>query len=291
MPFNGSNTFTIVNTFVPGTTILSSAVNANFTDIATGLSDCVTRDAQGAVSGNIVFSSTGFIGLPTGSTAQRPTSPQQSYFRFNSTTVAPEIYDGTQWDSLAPTINQPQGYLTLTNLAGGGPITSSDVTAATSVYYSPYVGELCPVYNGTAFANQVFSEQTLTLVSAHTASTIFDVFGFVNSGAFTIGTGPAWATSTAGSGARGTGAGTTQLQRLNGLLTNANSMTARNGVNTYTVAANQGTYLLFVVWTEQKMGSLELLQSSAALSQGRRSNGDLDLQFVHCSRIERRFPQ
>ncbi len=37
MPFNGSGVFSIVNTFVPGTTIFSSAVNANFSDIATGL--------------------------------------------------------------------------------------------------------------------------------------------------------------------------------------------------------------------------------------------------------------
>jgi hypothetical protein len=50
MPFNGSGTFTIVNTFVPNTTILSAAVNQNFTDIATGLSDCLTRDGQAGMS-------------------------------------------------------------------------------------------------------------------------------------------------------------------------------------------------------------------------------------------------
>lgn len=50
MPFNGSGTFTIVNTFIPNTTILSAAVNANFTDIATGLSDCLTRDGQAGMT-------------------------------------------------------------------------------------------------------------------------------------------------------------------------------------------------------------------------------------------------
>lgn len=50
MPFNGSGTFTVVNTFIPNTTILSSAVNANFTDIAAGLSDCLTRDGQAGMS-------------------------------------------------------------------------------------------------------------------------------------------------------------------------------------------------------------------------------------------------
>lgn len=50
MPFNGSGTFTVVNTFIPNTTILSSAVNANFSDIATGLSDVLTRDGQAGMT-------------------------------------------------------------------------------------------------------------------------------------------------------------------------------------------------------------------------------------------------
>lgn len=50
MPFNGSGTFSIVNFFVPNTTILSAAVNQNFTDIATGLSDCLTRDGQAGMT-------------------------------------------------------------------------------------------------------------------------------------------------------------------------------------------------------------------------------------------------
>jgi hypothetical protein len=60
VPFNGSGTFSIINTFVPNTTILSAAVNQNYTDIATGLSDCLTRDGQAgmtaalkAVSGSV----------------------------------------------------------------------------------------------------------------------------------------------------------------------------------------------------------------------------------------------
>lgn len=50
MPFNGSGTFSIINTFVPNTTILSAAVNQNFSDIATGLSDCLTRDGQAGMT-------------------------------------------------------------------------------------------------------------------------------------------------------------------------------------------------------------------------------------------------
>lgn len=50
MPYNGSGVFSILNTFVPNTTILSSAVNANYTDIATGLSDVLTRDGQAGMT-------------------------------------------------------------------------------------------------------------------------------------------------------------------------------------------------------------------------------------------------
>jgi len=82
MPFNGSGTFTVINTFVPNTTILSAAVNANFADIATGLSDCLTRDGQagltaalGITSGTVnapglKFNSEGGTGLYLAGTGQ-----------------------------------------------------------------------------------------------------------------------------------------------------------------------------------------------------------------------------
>ncbi len=72
MPFNGSGTFSIVNTFVPNTTILSAAVNQNFTDIATGLSDCLTRDGQAgmtaafkAIAGSLAAPGISFTSDPT----------------------------------------------------------------------------------------------------------------------------------------------------------------------------------------------------------------------------------
>ena len=63
MPFNGSGTFTIVNTFTPNTTISSSAVNGNFSDIAAGLSDCLTRDGQAGMSAPLDIVS-GTVGNP-----------------------------------------------------------------------------------------------------------------------------------------------------------------------------------------------------------------------------------
>lgn len=143
--------------------------------------------------------------------------------------------------SLQNIVNVPQGRLTLTSAT---PVLSTGVAAATSVYYTPFVGNLAPIPDGTQFNTTSFSELTLTLNANHLANAIYDVFLFLNSGSITIGTGPAWNTATAGSGARGSGAGTTELTyTLGGLPTNANAMTARNGATTYSVAAKNGLYI------------------------------------------------
>jgi hypothetical protein len=133
----------------------------------------------------------------------------------------------------------PQGRLCPTSAT---PVVASDSTN-NSVYYTPFVGNLIPVYNGTSMIPTTFSEISMALVASHAANTIYDIFVFSNNGVLTLASGPAWSTSTAGAGARGTGAGTTQLTRLQGLWVNAVSMTARNGSTTYTVGANLGTYV------------------------------------------------
>jgi hypothetical protein len=144
--------------------------------------------------------------------------------------------------SLTNLVSNPQGRLSPTSAT---PVISSGVTAGPAVYYMPYTGNLCQIYDGTQFNPQIFTELTLTLNSNYVLSSIYDVFIIKDASAgMTVVTGPAWTNITAGSCARGTGAGTTELTRLNGLLVNANAMaTARNGSTTYSVAANQGTYV------------------------------------------------
>lgn len=135
----------------------------------------------------------------------------------------------------------PRGYLTLTS---GTPVITSDVTGASSVFYTPYVGNLVPIYNGTFFISTVFPELTLTLNNpAHAANGIYDVFIFNNSGSAAIGTGPVWTGTTPGSCTRGSGAGTTQISRLNGIFVNTVAITLRNGASTFSVALNQATYV------------------------------------------------
>lgn len=160
-------------------------------------------------------------------------------------TTTTAVWTAVNASAAAAVVPMPQGYLTLTSAT---PVITGDVSAATAVYYAVDQGNICPIYNGSSFTPTTFSEQTLTLSSSHAASNIYDVFAFNNSGVFTIGTGPTWSAGsggsiTAGSCARGTGAGGTALARISGIYTNSVQITARNGSTTYTVAANQGTYL------------------------------------------------
>ena len=191
-------------------------------------------------------------GSPNGSvagSAGSPTIPASVYWDATNSilyvctqtgTTSTAVWTAINSGSATNVIPVPQGYLTLTS---GTPIIASDVLAATTVYYTPYVGNQIPIYNGTSFVPTTFAEISCALVSAHAANTIYDFFVFNNSGVLTLVTGPAWSTSTAGAGARGIGAGTTQITRLNGLWVNAVSITGRNGSTTLTVPANQGIYV------------------------------------------------
>ena len=123
---------------------------------------------------------------------------------------------------------------------------SADETGQTTVYYTPYNGNLVSIPNGTKNVTFAFSEISLALVSNHLADTLYDVFVFLDPADNTtirLGTGPAWSTTTAGSSARGTGAGTTQLSRLAGLWTNTVAVTLRNGSSTYSVAIESALYV------------------------------------------------
>lgn len=154
---------------------------------------------------------------------------------------------GTSWVSLGQSLPNPQGYLTPTS---GVPIITGDVAGATTVYYTPYRGNQVPIYNGTTFLVFAVPEIAIGITGA-TASSIYDFFVGVVGGVPVAGWGPAWTVGggsvTAGSCSRGTGAGSTALQRLNGILTNQFSMSLTNaggaGSPPYAISANQGTYV------------------------------------------------
>lgn len=154
-------------------------------------------------------------------------------------------------------VTAPQGYLTPcpaasppTGCTAGQPVPTGDVTigvghTVTGLVYSPVVGgNRVPIYNGSSMVMFTFPELTLTLASTHAANALYDVYVFSNAGTPTLVTGPAWVTSTAGAGDRGSGAGTTQIANVNGVWTNAVVMTGINGATTYSsIPANQATLL------------------------------------------------
>lgn len=117
----------------------------------------------------------------------------------------------------------PGGRLTLTQ---GHPVMSSDVLAATTIYYSPYASSEIPIY---ASATGVFglydvgsSGIKLELDSTvQLGTTLYDLFAVVDSGDVRLCTGPAWASITGGSLVRGS---TGQIQQVNGVWVNGTIM-------------------------------------------------------------------
>lgn len=69
MSYDGNGNFNTINTFVFDTVISETEVNANFADIATGLSTVITSDGQSTISSNIPMDNNKFTGLSAGSAA------------------------------------------------------------------------------------------------------------------------------------------------------------------------------------------------------------------------------
>ena len=145
-------------------------------------------------------------------------------------------------------------------LTAGTPVQTATVSGGTTVRWTPYNGDRILVWNGTSWVITTFAETVLTLNNPnHAANTLYDMFWAEDPGTpgtYVLGTGPAWSSSTAGSSSRGTGAGTTELTRLNGLRVNAVQITLRNGATTYTIAANRATYL-GTIYTGASAGTID----------------------------------
>ena len=153
----------------------------------------------------------------------------------------------------------PQGRLTLTS---NTPVMTADALAATSVYYTPYQGNIVPIYDGANMQSYTFGQLTMALNSSNqTSGHIYDLFVFLNSSVVTIAAGPAWSSSTA----RGTGAGTTELQQIDGLWVNANTITLKNGSTTYSsIPVGEATYVGSVYMTANGQTAMQFKPTSAA---------------------------
>ena len=134
MSRNGSGVYSLPagNPVVTQTTISSSWANNTMNDLAAALTDSVAADGQTPMTGNLdlnthkivnlvagsvagdaieytqfttafvnpVFTGTGFMLIPKGTTAQRPVSPVNGEIRYNTDTSQFEGYQGGAWGQL-----------------------------------------------------------------------------------------------------------------------------------------------------------------------------------------------
>ena len=141
-------------------------------------------------------------------------------------------------------------------------VPTSDIVGATSVYYLPApkaVGYYRPVYNGSSFAGYSITSSGLTLTlntSNHLSGKLYDVFAIYSGGSLILVSGPAWTSTTARS--------TAITQSVGNIWTNSTLMTAYNGATSYSVAANQGTYLGTIYLTANGQTTIRFGMAGAA---------------------------
>ena len=129
----------------------------------------------------------------------------------------------------------PGGRLTV---ASATPVITATDSGNTTMYYTPYLHDKLPLFDGKNWRIHQFTELSQATTdntkspAAVAADSNYDIFGWDDSATLRATRGAAWSSSTA----RGTGAGTTELEYLNGILVNKIAIT--NGP-----AAQRGTYL------------------------------------------------
>jgi hypothetical protein len=98
-------TKTIKNTTGTGIAVpagKSMFVFNNGTNVVEAVNSAVTLSVTGAatIGGDSSFTSTGYVLISSGTTAQRPVSPVNGYMRYNTTTAQFEGYQGGAWGQL-----------------------------------------------------------------------------------------------------------------------------------------------------------------------------------------------
>ena len=128
-----------------------------------------------------------------------------------------------------------QGRLTLTTAL---PVTVADVTAAGTIYYTPYSGDQIALYDGTNWKLYTFTERSLALTA--TSGFPYDVFLYDNAGTLTLET-LVWTNDTTRA---------TALVLQNGVLCKTGALTRRYLGSFYATAANQteDSYAKRMVW-------------------------------------------
>lgn len=247
---SGTHSLPAGNPVVSGTTASSSVQNATLSDISTEITDSLSRSGKGAM--------TAPLELANGSAAAPAISfdsdPDTGIYRKAADTIGIAVggveVGAIGTGGLASVV--PGGRLTLTSAT---PVTTTDVTSATTVYYTPHVHNGVQLYDGSGWTSHAIASELSQTTADTTKSPAavannsnYDIFVWNDAGTLRATRGPAWTSDTG----RGTGAGTTELERVSGRYVNKVSVT--NGP-----AAQRGLY----VGTIRSDGSAQINDSLA----------------------------
>lgn len=163
MSFNGAGLFIVNSAGQPvasGQTIDATIFNALTADLASGLSNCITKDGQTTPTGNIPMATFKLTGLGAGTT--------------NGDSVRYE-----QLISAAPW-GMCDMRLTLSALT---PVTTVD-NQNNILYWARYKGSRCSIFNGTTW--DFFNTGDISINVPAVANQMYDVFVFNNAGSPTL---------------------------------------------------------------------------------------------------------
>lgn len=142
--------------------------------IAAAASGTIRLSGSVTVTGPLSTGAAYYAGATAGAMV---TTPPANALRIGQADSATTIIVGRYTAPVSPR-GPPCGRLTLTS---GLPVTITDVTAATTVYYTPAGScNTIDLYNGTNWAQYAFAEVSIAVPA--TTATMYDVFAYDNSG-------------------------------------------------------------------------------------------------------------
>ena len=161
MPFNGSGTYSLPsgNPVATGTTISSTTTNNTNSDIATALSNCITRDGQSPATANLPLGGYKLTGLATGTSSGDSVSYEQitSFITASSTDTLTnkDLSSGT--NTFPTSLVTLTGTQALTNKTLSVPI----ITGYTETVYTLSGTDINPA-NGTIQTKTLAANTTFT---------------------------------------------------------------------------------------------------------------------------------